>query len=311
MTDEVSIHHRHHELRKLFIKNADAKRVLQAIEDVVAEYQVARADNAKLEARGVAVLGKSGAGKSRSVEFALSQLGLVETQRGDAPRPFLVVELGAKSTLRAVCADTLTELGWDFSVRDSAQTIWRKVEDYMQQLDTFILVLEEIQHMKSTGREDREALTSFLKSLVLPRPRAIIPIVVGLPTFSEVLHSDDQLRRRFSQVHMRKLDPTIDLSTAIKSLNTLAQNANIGIADTAMTREFAARLMHSTCYAFGEMCVYCRSAIKVAMDQKDNVVGIEHFQELYRAKTDCLPALNPFIADDFLNIQIGEEPPEL
>lgn len=305
---DVIVHQRHHALRKLFVDNADAQRVSRAIEEAVGEYRVASADSIRYEARGIAILGKSGAGKTHTVLHGLSELDLFETQPGDAPRPFLIAQMSARSTLRAVCSDILAGFGWEASARDSAPTIWRKVEGYMQQLDTFILVLDEIQHVRSAGREDREALTSFLKSLVLPRPRAIIPIVVGMPAFSEVLHSDDQLRRRFRQVIMRKMDPAIDQGLAIMTLDQYAQNAKIDLARTVRTREFAARLLHAACYAFGEMCAYCRSAIKVAMVHQHDALGIEHFQELYRLNTDCLPALNPFIADDFLSIQIGEEP---
>lgn len=310
-SDRINAHRRHHELRKLFVENGDANRVSFAIGEAIGEYKIACADDLKFEARGVAVLGKSGAGKSESVAHALSELGYHETQPGDGPRPFVVVRLSAKSTLRAVCSDTLAAFGWEANARDSAPTIWRKVEGYMRQLNTFILVLDEIQHVRSAGREDREALTSFLKSLVLPRPTAIIPVVVGMPTFSEVLQSDDQLRRRFAQVVIRKLDPSVDLSKAIKTLDQYARNAEMELASSVKTREFAARLLHTSCYAFGEMCVYCRSAIKVAMVKNDSTLSIEHFQELYRLNTDCLADLNPFLVDDFRNIQIGEEPIEL
>lgn len=297
-----NIHARHHALRKLFVNNPDAKRVSHAIAEVVGEYQAAQEDGGRFESRGVAVLGKSGAGKSASVENALSELGLYETKPGDASRPFLIVELSAKASLRAVGADTLTEFGWEALSRDNAQTIWKKAMGYMRDLETFILVLDEIQHVRSAGKDDRESLTSFLKTLVLPRPKAIIPIVVGMSTFTEVLHSDDQLRRRYTQVNLRNLDPAIDLNKAIKSLNQYAIAAEIGLGSCVRTTEFAARLLHASRYSFGEMCAYCRAGIKQAMSDDSTEVRTEHFQDAYRLKTDCLPALNPFIATDFPNI---------
>lgn len=301
------VYQRHQMLRQMFIENPDAERIFCAISDVVGEYLAAADSGNKMEVRGVAVLGPSGTGKTESVLDALRRLGLVETVVGDSPRPFVMVRLGAKASLRGLCADTLLEYGWPPNQRDTAQIIWTKVNGYIRDLQTYILVLDEIQHVRSAGAVDRADLRDFLKSMVQPGQNIVIPLVVGTAEFLEVLNSDDQLLRRFRQVHMRTLDPAIDLEVAVRTLNQYAMAADLALAKSVRSRKCAARLLHAAKYAFGEMCAYCCAGIKQAMLESSAELSIQHFEDAYRLRTDCVPALNPFVAADFQNIQIGEQ----
>ncbi len=302
------VHMRHHQLRTLFIENPDAQRISDVISDIIGEYLVAQKLGGKFETRGLAILGPSGAGKTQSAIQALLELGLTETFVGDSQRPYVVVELSANTSLRGLCADVLREYGWNANQRDTAQTIWNHTRNYIRDLKTHVIILDEIQHVKSAGPKDRAALRDFLKSLVQPRGAVVIPILIGMPSFHDVLISDTQLLRRYKQVHMQQLDPAIDLKRAIQTLAQYVSAAEMTMEKSVETREFAARLMHTSRYAFGEMCAYVRAGIKQAMFDKSSTVGIEHFAAAYRQNTDCLPAVNPFIAVDFEHIVMGEPP---
>ncbi|MEP5760625.1 MAG: TniB family NTP-binding protein [Litoreibacter sp.] len=304
----TNVHVRHHKLRTLFIENPGARRILDVIADIIGEYRAAQEFGGKFETRGMAVLGPSGAGKTQSVIQALLQLGLAETIIGDSHRPYIMVELSANASLRGLCADVLREYGWTANQRDTAQTIWNNVSNYIRDLKTYVIILDEIQHVRTAGPKDRAALRDFLKSLVQPRGTVVIPILVGMSSFHEVLISDDQLRRRYKRVHMQPLDPAIDLKRAIKTLARYVSAAEMTMEKSVESREFAARLIHTSGYAFGELCVYCRAGIKMAMFENSQSVGIEHFAAAYWHNTDCFPAVNPFIAVDFRNIQISEPP---
>lgn len=300
------IHLRVQELRTLFIDHEDARKVSQIVGDIVGEFLASQQFNARVDTRGLVVLGKSGTGKTESVIHALSKLGLKETKAGDNPRPFLVVQLSADATLRRVCSDTLREYGWPAKARDNAQQIWSSVRDYVARLQTVVLVLDEIQHVRSAGPTERAALRDFLKSLVQPRQIRIVPIVVGMPEFEHVLNSDVQLRRRFDLVHMRSLDPAIDRERAIRTLNQYASHTGLNLSKSVTSRDFAARLLHASNYAFGEMCAVCLRGVKRALIDNGIDIEIAHFEEAHRLRYDCVPGVNPFIAADFHNIQIGD-----
>lgn len=286
-------------LREAFFENVDTEKVKMAVRDIVCEFNEIRASKLVSEARGLAVLGPSGAGKTESVLWALRQLNLEETAVGDAHRPFLFVELSSDATLRRVCVDILQEFGWPANARDNTQRLWTAACGYINRLETIVLVLDEIQHVRSTGKNDREALCGFLKSLVQPRQAQVIPIVVGMLDFHEVLDSDVQIKRRFDVVNMRALDPALDRAVAIQTLQKYANLLNLTLAADVQSKDFASRLLEASNYCFGELCVVIQRALKQVSLKKDQEVTLRHFQDAQHARRDCLPDENPFVTQHF------------
>jgi hypothetical protein len=129
-----------------------------------------------------------------------------------------------------------------------------------------------------------------------------------MPSFQDVLVSDTQFRRRYKQIHMRRLNPAIDQETAIRTLSRFVTAADLSMAKSVKSRDFAARLLHASNYAFGHLCVFCRTATKKALLGRSHEVTIEHFEATYRSATGCLPAVNPFVALDFQSIPMGDDP---
>lgn len=293
----------HQDLKTVFFENENFTRVHSIIEENIIDALAAREAGEIIETRGVAVLGCSGAGKTASVLQSLSELGFDRTKVGDSERPYLLVRLSANASLKGVSADCLAEIGWRARMQDSARSIWQEVTHYMRELNTFILVLDEIQHVRTTGANDRAALRDFLKSLVQPNQNMIIPIVVGMEEFREVLISDEQLRRRYDQVQVRALTPVKDLKETIQTLDRYASKAGLSLDSSVMSRDFAERLVHASNCAFGEMCSICIAGIRRALLGGSPTIELSHFQEAYNRRADCIPALNPFIATDFQNIK--------
>jgi hypothetical protein len=293
----------HQNLIKVFFENENFARVHSIIEENIIDALAAREAGDLTETRGVAVLGCSGAGKTASVLQSLSQLGFERTKVGDRERPYLLVRLSANASLKGVSADCLAEIGWRARMQDSARSIWQEVTHYMRELNTFILVLDEIQHVRTTGANDRAALRDFLKSLVQPSQNMVVPIVIGMEEFREVLVSDEQLRRRYDQVHVRALSPIEDLKETVQTLDRYATKAGLSLDGSVMSRDFAERLLHASNYAFGEMCSICVAGIRRTLLDGSATIELSHFQEAYNRRADCVPALNPFIATDFQNIK--------
>lgn len=292
------LNHSTQALRRIFIEHEDAARIAALVADAVGDFAAAREAGLIQDARGVAILGASGTGKTESVLRALSLLGLQETKPGDETRPFLVVQLSADASLRRVCADILQEFGWPPGSSEKAQRIWSTAVQYMHRLDTSILVLDEIQHVRVAGQNDRAALRDFLKSLVQPRQVQLVPIIIGMPDFEEVLASDIQLRRRYDVVHMRQLEPSVDLARVRTCLKTYCQAANLRGHRALVQADFGHRLMVAAQHAFGEMCGFIVQTIKLAREEGATVLQVRHFAEAYRRHYDCVPALNPFLSDD-------------
>ncbi|WP_282092941.1 TniB family NTP-binding protein [Epibacterium ulvae] len=210
-----------------------------------------------------------------------------------------MVQLSSDATLRRVCVDILQEFGWPANARDNTQRLWTAACGYIERLQTIILVLDEIQHVRSAGQNDREALCGFLKSLVQPRQTQVVPIVVGMPDFHEVINSDVQLRRRFDIVNLRALDPALDRATAVQTLSEYAEMLGLPLAGDVRSKDFASRLLEASNHAFGEMCVVIQRAIKQVISENGQEITLQHFQDAHRLRYDCLPDQNPFVTEPF------------
>lgn len=289
-------------LEEIWFDRRDSARIKSAIVDAYAEFEYSLKSGSRFDAPALAVLGKSGSGKTASVIRALVDLGLSETEPGDPHRPFLECALGGKASLRDLAQTVVQEYGWTGST-GSAKTLWSKACDYMAELETRVLIFDEIQHVRAAGPQDRKDLQAYLKSIVQPGGHRFMPILVGMPEFEEVLNSDTQLDRRYIKIKMRSLDPSVDLAVGMQILETYCKTVDIDMHDSITTEDFAGRLMHAGMYSFGIVAIWCRRGLIKAISAGSNKLHIEHFQDAYFAREDCVPALNPFIAINFQGIK--------
>lgn len=290
------------ELDELWFDRRDSARIKTAISDAYAEFEYALQSGSRFGAPGLAILGKSGSGKTASVIHALNSLGLAETNPGDLCRPLIECALGGRASLRDLAAAVLVEFGWE-GATGTAKSLWSKACNYMAELDTRVLIFDEVQHIRAAGPQDRKDLQAFLKSIVQPGGHRFMPILVGMPEFEDVLNSDTQLDRRYIKIKMRQLDPAADLAIGMQLLASYCRVVNVAMYESITTEEFASRLMHAGMYSFGIVSVWCRRAIFQAIASASDELEILHFREAYRNREDCVPALNPFIAVDFQSIK--------
>ena len=289
-------------LKRIWFDRRDSFRIKNRLSEAYAEFQHALSSKTRFEAPGLAILGKSGSGKTNSVVHALTCLNLEATMPGDPARPFVECGLSARATMRDLSEDILRTYGWG-GATGTAKSLWHKACQYMESLNTQVLILDEIQHVRAAGTQDRKDLQAFLKSIVQPGGPRFIPVLVGMPEFEEVLNSDTQLDRRYIKVKMRSLEPSADLAVGMQILERYCSEIGLAMNDSVASTEFAARLMHAGMYSFGTVSVWCRAGIFQAVSTGARELAIEHFQEAYRSREDCIPALNPFIAADFQNIK--------
>jgi hypothetical protein len=210
--------------------------------------------------------------------------------------------LSARATLRDLSEEILRSFGWE-GATGTAKSLWHKACNYMDALDTKVLILDEIQHVRAAGPQDRKDLQAFLKTIVQPGGPRFMPILVGMPEFEDVLNSDTQLDRRYIKLKMRSLEPTADLAVGMQILERYCSEINLAMHSSVASKDFAARLMHAGLYSFGIVSVWCRRGIFEAISTGATELEIQHFQAAYQSREDCIPALNPFIAVDYQNIK--------
>ncbi|WP_341486081.1 TniB family NTP-binding protein [Thioclava sp. GXIMD4215] len=296
--------------RDIFIDHSDAQRIARQIEASLRAFRAGKELGHAADVRGVVILGRSGTGKTASVHRALASLGLPASKVGAYPRAQIYVSLRDDVTLRKLRGLISLEYGWTPKARDSAEDIWQYVVEYIERLSTEIIVLDEIQHVRAAGEKDRQSMRDALKSLVQPQRGQVLPVLIGTPAFAELLNSDQQFRRRFNVVHMTDLDPAVDASRAIRIVARYCEEVGIGMDKSVTSRDFARRLLHASYYALRELCEISLQAVKAALVAGNERLELAHFQTTHSERFDCLPEMNPFVAQDYLAIptDLGDGP---
>lgn len=293
------------ELAKIYIQHPNYTGVYEAMRKALGRFLAARKAGRTVEAFGVVVLGRSGLGKTAAVDHALDALGLSRTEIGDAERPVASVRIEGPATLRGLVVDIHSAYSEAAPRRrESAKDIWGRVLHLMRELGTFVLVLDEIQHVRSASDTEKIGIADILKSRLQDRTWPIVLILIGTPDFADVLANDRQLSRRLLKVHMADLTPSNDLKRTIRTLDRYAADAGLEMAPCVTTPDFAHRLLHAADYGLGELCGLCLAAIECLFEAGDEEIAIGHFEEAFRQANDCPSESNPFIAVDFEAINV-------
>lgn len=148
--------------------------------------------------RHLLVTGESGAGKTTMAEMLEADHPVVITPEATY-RPVLLVNLSGHTTIKSIAADILDKLGVqkrNESIGHSTTQIVRLIGHCKIQL----VLLDEVQHVLEKGADRTHyQIADWLKSLI---DGCRIPFVLfGMPNTISLLSINEQLRRRFLQIH--------------------------------------------------------------------------------------------------------------
>ena len=206
------------------IRHPNHLEAMNAIAALHARYQLPGTPG-RLRARGLLIVGESGAGKSTALEdyyslfpklslddvkngragsIMLSQPVLERLEDGDVTR-VLLVELHKKPTQRSVVAAILGTMGYKAVDHWNTDEIIKKITFYADELGVEVILMDEGHNLVIEGNvEATRNVIEFVKSLL---NRIGIPIVIaGLPHLLQLRDKkiDKQMARRLHpSVHLR------------------------------------------------------------------------------------------------------------
>lgn len=150
------------EMREIFIPHPKMKRLAQRFNEM---RDMARATRGTPQ-KGLRVLGPSGAGKTSAVSAYIRD----EEAKGVADpqsKPLLVASLSAATTTKGVYENILTALGDPFSGRGTENKLRERVNNYLRELRTEIVFIDEVQHLVGrAGYKTAWNVTEVLKRLL-------------------------------------------------------------------------------------------------------------------------------------------------
>ncbi|MCX8281517.1 TniB family NTP-binding protein [Phyllobacterium sp. 0TCS1.6C] len=256
-----------------------------------------------MEARGIAVIGASGSGKTSAVARLFSHTpGLVIDEPETARTEVVSFLVPAPATLKFVGVTALDAVGYPFQGRRTEMIIWDMVRQHLRARRTLFLHLDEAQDlMRHQTKEAIQPVVRTLKSLMQTKIWPVGLILSGTLELRELLNHDPQLARRMVPVEFPRLtrhasaDFALNVTQEYAARSSLQQMVNFN-------PDFAARLVHAADHEFGLLIEIVIEAIQVALLARADTLDLQHFAAAFERRSGCLPGLNPFLAADFERI---------
>ncbi|MDP0927924.1 ATP-binding protein [Paracoccus onubensis] len=256
------------------------------------------------EARGIALIGASGSGKTTAVNRLLrSSSDLVLGGIDDIRCDVVSFPVPSPATLKFVGQTALHSLGYPLRRDKTAYIIWDMVREHLHARRTLFLHLDEAQDLSlhQTPRE-MQSVINTLKSLMQNRSWPVGMILSGMPALKNMLNHDPQLARRFYPIEFPSLNAINDIEQVFSTISFYAAKADLTPAEDLLLPDFAARLIHAAAGEFGLTIELIIAAIERALLREASVLEPRDFREAFTLRSGCVDGLNPFVAEDFERI---------
>jgi len=237
--------------------------------------------------RIVIITGKSGVGKTRTVEHALrSRPELAGYGTEDDPMEVLPVVAPAPFSLKSLGHEVLRRTGYPIH-RDIRETqVWPIVMARLREIGTRILWIDEAQHGDEIrDPEMAQKVKNTFKRILQDREHPVWLILSGTPELSRFAQTDASLQRRIRQVRLGSLSFPSHTGL-IKGLITRCIEVCHGLSIGAdlMEDETAGRILHAAKGQFGTAVEFVQDAIRECLARNEAVLSVRHFAEVYAAR---------------------------
>ncbi|MBO9398108.1 TniB family NTP-binding protein [Shimia sp. R9_2] len=293
-------------LRDLFVAHHASDELRLSFDRRLRERRAATQLGSRIKARGLALVGASGSGKTTAMDRLFdTHPDLILAEEGRETAEVLRLQVPSPASLKNVGTELLHGLGYPLSRDKSAAIIWTQVRQFLRARKTLFLHLDEAQDLYvSKGVKARNDVVNTLKSLMNDRDWPVGLVLSGTHDLLEMINSDAQLRRRLHVIHLNPVSWASHGADVSQILAGLIAKAGLRPTEQVQLDEFLKRLIHAGGNEFGLIIEMSLGGIEEALYSKDLQLTVEHFAASFRRKTGCIPAFNPFLAEDFQRIDV-------
>jgi hypothetical protein len=291
-------------LRARFIAHGPYENLRELFDRHVKRIRAAQSLHLRCEARAIALIGAPGSGKTTAVDWLLDQYpDLAKAQTGVELAEVICLQIPSPATLKHVGAAMLHALGYPLQRDRPAAFIWDQVRGLLEKRGTLFVHLDEAQDLHTNKTQNaRSDVVNTLKSLMNNKAWPVGLILSGTEELTDLVNSDHQLARRVDVIKLDAVSWEADASNVRYILTRYFSKAGLEPDDHVVSDEFLRRIVHAGANEFGLIVQTIISGIEEALIAGDVSVKRSHFAKAFHRKSGCIPAFNPFLADDFWSI---------
>jgi hypothetical protein len=271
----------------------------------VLAHREARLLAGKSEIKGAFLIGPSGAGKSRIADEIIAEHHALTEEVGD--RRFgsriLSVIVPGRATVKEALEAILQALGHPAKGRRDEDYLGKVVGAYLKDSQIAALHLDEVQDV---GRyKTNDSIEVFLKrfrNMMQDPSWPVCLIMTATPEARRLINHDPTFTRRMRPIEIQPMTFVQDGSVIRKTLLRLFQDAAKPDAGILAHDEFVKILIHAAAGRFGVAIEMAIEAIGECQENEDDEIDMSHFADAYALRMNCDDELNPFVAENWKNI---------
>lgn len=252
---------------------------------------------------GLAIVGESRTGKSRTLEHFESRHPPIRTADGRKV-PFLRVKVPSKPTVKGLAELLLYHLGDPAFDKGTEIAKTLRLVILLEQAGTVILALDEFQHFyDKTTRKVQHHVADWLKVLVDDAKLGLI--VTGLPRCLSVIEQNEQLAGRFmTPIHLPRFDWTNEDDREEFSGIMMGMGESLSVFKWPQldSPEVVFRFYCATGGLIGYLTKLLKQATWNALDADNRSIGLPelsaaHHEALIKNDPELQPSFDPFQRD--------------
>lgn len=256
-----------------------------------------------LEANSLVLTAATGSGKTTAMR-RLVQHSNAYLHASEFPEGRIVsVTVPSPATLKSVGISILAALGLQLRADRKIWYIWDLVRFHLRENKVLFLHLDEAQDLKKKGRQNElSEIVNTLKSISQDTEWPVGFLLSGTEDLKEIVNLDTQLVRRMKAISFEPLTASNDAKDMLTLIESYASKAGLRFETGDATFDFGKRLVHAASYQFGLVIKLALFAIEDALYENDHCLDAHDFVSAYKTWKGCTDAFNPFIVNDYLQI---------
>ncbi|WGW05098.1 TniB family NTP-binding protein [Tropicibacter oceani] len=258
------------------------------------------------ETRGVMVVAKSGAGKTRMISRALARHPALQPDETRL-RPWIMARVPSPATTKGLGIAILEATDYPCSgTKRVEREIWSMVRHRLAELGTIALWIDEAQDL--FGKKDASETRNILNLLKaqMQGEGSVIVILSGVEELQQIAATDRQITRRFKKMHLQDISAGTDNAMLRGIVESYCRKAGLGAPTFA--DELLGRMVHAAQSRLGQFIENLLNAIEIALDEGATALDRGHFIEAHAAETGCTPTDNVYMSSNWSRVDLDRVP---